>query len=130
MVWGWRVISPDAPFTEGLPYNTPKYDKVVVLMTDGVNGYYRLSGSDFDSDFSAYRRVDDGVFGTTSKNTAKNRMNQRLEEVCNEMAALGIIIYTVTFDLLDATTTGRSEERRVGNECDSTCRSRWYPEHE
>src|SRR3546814_6661315 len=65
-------------------------------MTDGVNGHYRLSGSDFDSDFSAYRRVDDGVFGTTSKTTAKNRMNQRLEEVCNEMAALGIIIYTVT----------------------------------
>src|SRR3546814_1632836 len=65
-------------------------------MTDGVNGYYRLSGSDFDSDFSAYRRVDDGVFGTTSKTTAKNRMNQRLAKVCNEMAALGIIIYTVT----------------------------------
>src|SRR3546814_1132081 len=24
----------------------------------------------------------------------------------------------------------RSEERRVGNECVSTCRSRWAPEHE
>src|SRR3546814_14868796 len=23
----------------------------------------------------------------------------------------------------------RSEERRVGKECDSTCRSRWSPEH-
>src|SRR3546814_6603876 len=97
MVWGWRVISPDAPFTEGLPYNTPKYDKVVVLMTDGVNGYYRLSGSDFDSDFSAYRRVDDGVFGTTSKNTAKNRMNQRLrsEEHTSELQSLMRISYAV-----------------------------------
>src|SRR3546814_5341397 len=26
--------------------------------------------------------------------------------------------------------TGRSEERRVGNECVSTCRSRWSPYHE
>src|SRR3546814_19031937 len=25
--------------------------------------------------------------------------------------------------------TGRSEERRVGNECVSTCRSRWSPDH-
>src|SRR3546814_16267057 len=25
---------------------------------------------------------------------------------------------------------GRSEERRVGNECVSTCRSRWSPYHE
>src|SRR3546814_19396055 len=25
---------------------------------------------------------------------------------------------------------GRSEERRVGKECVSTCRSRWSPEHE
>src|SRR3546814_1822505 len=24
---------------------------------------------------------------------------------------------------------GRSEERRVGNECVSTCRSRWWPSH-
>src|SRR3546814_12273867 len=28
-----------------------------------------------------------------------------------------------------ATRVARSEERRVGNECVSTCRSRWSPEH-
>src|SRR3546814_8312045 len=27
------------------------------------------------------------------------------------------------------TSTGRSEERRVGKECVSTCRSRWSPYH-
>src|SRR3546814_12589471 len=27
------------------------------------------------------------------------------------------------------TTRGRSEERRVGKECVSTCRSRWWPYH-
>src|SRR5690606_2000756 len=90
MVWGWRVISPEAPFEEGLPYNTPKYDKVVVLMTDGENGYYTVGSGDytgslpkgqkaFKSDYSAYRRVDDGELGTTDKNTARNRMNDRLE---------------------------------------------------
>jgi len=117
MVWGWRVISPAAPFTEGLPYNTPKYDKAVILMTDGVNGYYTVGSGDYTgtlpsgqsayiSDYAAYRRVDNGELGTTNKNTAKNRMNDRLEEICDEMAALGIIIYTVTFQLSDSTTLG------------------------
>src|SRR3546814_17226781 len=32
---------------------------------------------------------------------------------------------TVGFSML----SGRSEERRVGKECVSTCRSRWCPEH-
>src|SRR3546814_14666881 len=31
--------------------------------------------------------------------------------------------------LLDATDAARSEERRVGKECVSTCRSRWSPCH-
>src|SRR3546814_19233522 len=30
-------------------------------------------------------------------------------------------------DAEDAARAGRSEERRVGNECVSTCRSRWEP---
>src|SRR3546814_13551146 len=29
----------------------------------------------------------------------------------------------------DAAVIGRSEERRVGKECVSTCRSRWSPSH-
>jgi Flp pilus assembly protein TadG len=117
MVWGWRVISPDAPFTEALPYGTPKYDKVVVLMTDGVNGYYTVGSGDYTgelepdqdpyiSDYAAYQRVDDGELGTTSKNTTRTVMNNRLEEVCDEMAALDIIIYTVTFQLSDTNTLG------------------------
>src|SRR3546814_11614693 len=33
------------------------------------------------------------------------------------------------FPFCGATTTRRSEERRVGKECVSTCRSRWSPYH-
>src|SRR3546814_16288792 len=32
-------------------------------------------------------------------------------------------------DQIGATGAGRSEERRVGRECGSTCRSRWWPYH-
>src|SRR3546814_1297191 len=33
----------------------------------------------------------------------------------------------ISFDLRDVKQSGRSEERRVGKECVSTCRSRWSP---
>jgi len=120
MAWGWRVISPQEPFTEGLPYGTPRYDKAVILMTDGENLYYALPEDDYHveldwnedpyiSDYAAYQRLDDGVLGTANKNTARNILYDRLEEVCDEMAAQDIIIYTVTFQLSDATTLGYYE---------------------
>ncbi len=40
LTWGWRMVSPDAPFTQGVAYgdmaktSTSKY---VILMTDGEN---------------------------------------------------------------------------------------------
>src|SRR3546814_20271181 len=41
------------------------------------------------------------------------------------------IFGTVDFEVTDrlTLTAGRSEERRVGKECVSTCRSRWSPYH-
>src|SRR3546814_19433582 len=46
-------------------------------------------------------------------------------------AALGGqgIIYQPDFIVGEAIRRGRSEERRVGKECVSTCRSRWSPYH-
>src|SRR3546814_957439 len=40
-------------------------------------------------------------------------------------AVLGVL----GFSPEEPTVTGRSEERRVGKECVSTCRSRWSPYH-
>src|SRR3546814_13977960 len=40
----------------------------------------------------------------------------------------GLVTAQVTAQVFDSP-TGRSEERRVGKECVSTCRSRWSPYH-
>ena len=104
MVWGWRVLSPEVPFDEGLAYDTPGFNKAVILMTDGVNGYYKLPGSPFDTDYSAYGRVSEGNLGTTSKTTAKSILNSRLTTTCTNMKDEGIIIYAVTFNLNDQNT--------------------------
>src|SRR3546814_3481448 len=40
-----------------------------------------------------------------------------------------LILSTLLFAILPAVPQVRSEERRVGKECVSTCRSRWSPYH-
>src|SRR3546814_21188000 len=47
------------------------------------------------------------------------------------IGALGLDVYEEEGDLFfrDLSETMRSEERRVGKECVSTCRSRWSPYH-
>jgi Flp pilus assembly protein TadG len=37
MAWGWRVVSPTEPFTEGTAYNDKKFRKAIILLTDGDN---------------------------------------------------------------------------------------------
>ena len=106
MAWGLRVLSPEPPFTEGLPWGTPKWSKAVILMTDGDNQFYKLpstaggnkANSAVNSDYSAYGRLDElGRIGTTNATTAKTTINTRLTSVCNAMKAKNIIVYTVTF---------------------------------
>ncbi len=55
LAWGWRVLSPTAPFTQGAAYG-PDVRKVIVLMSDGENTNV---GTDavMTSDYSAYNHM-------------------------------------------------------------------------
>lgn len=88
MIWGWRALSPNPPFADGQPYNTPSWVKAVVLETDGQNdvGSTAMTGLGY---------LADGKFGSTSLSTASTNMNNRLTTVCNNMKAAGIVIYTI-----------------------------------
>lgn len=102
MLWGWRVLSPGAPFTEGLPFHTPGYEKVAILMTDGINQFFK--GSSYQcSDVTAYGRVCEGKTGANSNNAAVNIINNRMLSVCASMKQDGIKIYTVVFNLNNST---------------------------
>src|SRR3546814_11341133 len=59
-----------------------------------------------------------------------------LDEVAGEITALLHVLTPVTGDFIASAPKlkliqklGRSEERRVGEECVSTCRTRWSPTH-
>ena len=42
--WGWRVLSSNAPFTEGRSETEKGNDKVVIVLTDGANTYGAQGG--------------------------------------------------------------------------------------
>ena len=125
LAWGWRVLSPTPPFTEGRPYGDD-VRKVIVLMSDGENTNV---GSDpvFASDYSAYNHLGlwrdyadgniltdllDGIlFGIMpaqyrrnirSANGYVSYVNERQRQVCNAIKAQGIEIYVVRFRNGDA----------------------------
>ncbi len=86
LMWGWNVLSPAAPFTEGAPYdsNNRKPRKALVLMTDGVNTK-SLNGTMHNGNSQANA---DGV--TTA--------------MCNQIRNAGIEIFTIAFMVTQAAT--------------------------
>ncbi len=107
LAWGWRVISPGAPFTQGAEYDDEKFRKVVILLTDGEN-YIGSYNNHNKSQYNAYGYVKDGRLGTTySANSALDELNDRTAEVCENIKNAStdperpIMVYTITFQLYD-----------------------------
>lgn len=107
MAWGYRMLSPKwrnlwggQMDTNKLPldYNTPLMNKVLVLMTDGMNSF--SSGN-----FTNYGYLADNQLGTTKTMnngdaysvSAEKVLNDRTLEICNALKAKGVIIYTIGF---------------------------------
>lgn len=96
LAWGWRLLSPSLPFSEGAAYNTPNLNKVIILMTDGQNN---IPGRDTQNNsvYSSYGYIAKNRIGTTSQSssTIRTKMDERLLLACTKAKAAGIIIYTV-----------------------------------
>src|SRR3546814_4851112 len=90
---------------------------------------YELRISDWSSDVCSSDLkescADVGVLGALVGTMGALQAN----EVVKELLGIGTSLAgsLLLFDSLE--TTFRSEERRVGKECVSTCRSRWSPYH-
>ena len=97
-IWAWRVLSPNGPFTPtatGHPLSytdasSRAWKKVMVLMTDGLEEWPS------SSQLTGLGYLSDGKIGTTtSTTTATTNLDARLQSVCANMAAKGILIYTI-----------------------------------
>jgi hypothetical protein len=98
MIWGWRALSPNGPFTANnghpLSYSnasTTGWKKVVVLMTDGTEEWPS------STHMTGLGLLADGKIGTSSStSTAQSNLDTRLANVCSNMAASGdYVIYTI-----------------------------------
>lgn len=114
LAWGWRTLSPTAPFTEGVVYNDPaNWQKTIVLMTDGENdtseGANTLNGSTYTSYGYATAALAGNRFGTTNVTQADEALNTKLATLCTSIKqaslARPITIYTVAFRVTSTTVT-------------------------
>lgn len=88
-MWAWSILSPQAPFTEGVAYDSLKSvngAKALMIMTDGDNT----------------RAPDYPTHNSTSKTLA----NSLTQEVCKNIKAEKIVVYTVAFEVKDPTIKG------------------------
>lgn len=81
LVWGYRVISPEFPFTEGAAWDDTQWRKAVIVMTDGENTQ--------NGTYSAY--------GISPGAITARILNTRMEEVCNAIKDEGVTVYTIIF---------------------------------
>ncbi len=96
--WGWRVLSPALPFSEGAPYDDDENVKAMVLLTDGANTAAPRNNHN-KSYYTAYGYLAKGRLGTTSSSTAVTKLNQRTATLCENIKQAGIKLYTITFNL-------------------------------
>ncbi len=108
--WGWRVVSPGEPFTEGRPYDDDSVDKAIVLLTDGSNVLGRLNNDLNRSRYTAYGYISQGRLGTTNAWDAEARLDPKTAEVCQNIKDEGIRLYTITFKVSDSDTQALMEE--------------------
>lgn len=117
LVWGWQVLSPTEPFTEGIAPGDPNYEKTmkaVVLFTDGEN-VVSSSGNHNRSRFSGYNYTALSVggsyqLGSPDPRVAVNNMDNKTAELCENVKANGtrdddadnIRLYTITFGQMSA----------------------------
>lgn len=94
LIWGWRTLTPDAPFTEAST-STSDTTKAIILMTDGANTMTQTSrhGSSEDTYHFEYDVTD---------NSADDDARDRLLGICDNAKADGIAIYTVAYKLPNA----------------------------
>lgn len=97
LVWGWHTLSPRAPFSDGRPYGEERLQKIIILLTDGDN----VNNDASNPDESAYtgigliwqNRIGVGLGSSASQRTTA--LNNRMTELCNNIRAQDIMVYTV-----------------------------------
>lgn len=102
IAWGMRVLTPGAPFTEGS--EDPATQKVMVLMTDGVNNIDPTNDSTLLSHWSTYGYLTGGRVQPLTYDGFREHVNSRMQTACEKAKEQNIQLYTVAFNVTDEAT--------------------------
>ncbi len=89
LVWGWRVLSPGEPFTQGVAYDDTTTQKALVLLSDGKNT--------FPETYTSYGYQADGRLASTSA-PASATLNEKVTTICEAVKAKGIRLYMILLE--------------------------------
>ncbi|HWE17679.1 MAG TPA: pilus assembly protein TadG-related protein [Hyphomicrobiaceae bacterium] len=110
IAWGWRVLSPGPPFTEGAPYSDPDTLKFLILLTDGENNVGAPGNYHNSSSFSAFGFAASGHLGNTDGSQARAVLDAKTATLCGNVKAQGIYLYTIALQVSDSATRKMLED--------------------
>ncbi len=97
-VWGWRVLSPTEPYTEGAEYDDKDWQKAIIIMTDGANTIDAEPNHN-GSNYSAYGFMEEQRISAASQSDFVDQLNTNLTAVCDNIKAETVRVYTITFEV-------------------------------
>jgi Mg-chelatase subunit ChlD len=99
LMWAWRVLSPDEPFSQGVSYEDKETQKVLVLLSDGRNQV--VSNDEVtESDYTSYGYLAEGRMGSTNNyRTAEKTIDAKIGRICEKIKGKGIRLYTILFQV-------------------------------
>lgn len=111
LAWGWRVLSPAEPFTEGVSYTNQKTLKAIILLTDGRNQVEGDIGHN-NSFYSAYGYAAEGHLGPADGSGTREALDAKTAALCSSVKAdkdgvagdQDVFVYTLTFQVPDNAT--------------------------
>lgn len=105
VMWGWRVLSPGAPFTEGRDYSITDNRKFMIVMSDGANTHTGRNNQN-RSRYSAFGYAKNGRLRSPTSSTSRlvDAMNTKTLEGCTNAKASNITVFTIAFNVNDQDT--------------------------
>jgi hypothetical protein len=99
LLWGWQVLSPTEPYSQGAAYKDAETQKVLVLLSDGRNQV--VANNDVtESDYTGYGYLAAGRMGSTNQYlVAERNIDGKVERVCEKVKETGIRVYTILFQV-------------------------------
>ncbi|MGB8818957.1 MAG: vWA domain-containing protein, partial [Rhizobiaceae bacterium] len=151
LAWGWRTVSAEEPFSEGVANTNRGVDKVIIVFTDGANTYSAMSANaDYAAQVSTYAaygytgwanntastntgtqigasnkaRIFQGTtLGQTTANYSTAMITQMGELCTNIKAGDRILLMTVALDL-DKTVSSENQMITALKNCAGTSKTR------